>query len=142
MRTTSQKAKIGIFLAKYRIENGLTQKEMADSINIMPSNLSAIEYGRISIPANFRDRLINAYVFTPEQINEINKIIEESANDVAHHAYRYRNNIYLWVKNTCGILNDNQRRNFFDAVKKVESEYYDYSECSEQLEQSEYSEAE
>lgn len=73
---------IGKVLRRYRLENGLLLKEMADGIEVSSAFLSAIEMGRKVAPSDFVKRLCAWRALDPEEVAEIESAILQSAQEV------------------------------------------------------------
>lgn len=72
----------GKLLRKYRIEHNLILKEMADTLNIPSSYLSAIEMGRKTITKEFLNKLYKAYSFSDLEKQQFNEAAELSAGSI------------------------------------------------------------
>ncbi len=60
-----------IFCRKLRIENNQILKEMADSLEVSSSYLSAVENGKRNIPSDWYEKISNIYHLNDEKKNEL-----------------------------------------------------------------------
>lgn len=62
------------FLRKLRVDKSLTQKDVADYLNISTSFYSSLEIGKKPINENITDKLIKLFDLSNDQILEFNKL--------------------------------------------------------------------
>lgn len=72
----------GKIIRMYRLENGLILKDMADTLDVPSSYLSAMEMGRKVVSDEFVNRLLSSYGFTDEEEKRIVEAAKLSANSV------------------------------------------------------------
>ena len=72
----------GKLLRFYRLDNGLSLKDMADELRIPSSYLSAMEMGRKTVSQDFVSKLFLTYNFTEEEKSKIRAAAEMSASYV------------------------------------------------------------
>lgn len=68
----------GKFCRKLRIDRGELLKDMADTLSVTPSYLSAVEMGKRKIPKTWHDILVKSYSLTAAEAQELKKAIENS----------------------------------------------------------------
>lgn len=73
----------GKTLRKIRLVRDETLYEMAKKLKITSSYLSAIECGKRNIPDDFINRLQNNYIFTEEELTELNNTKEEAIKELS-----------------------------------------------------------
>lgn len=73
-----KRTELGKFLKKLRIDNDEVMKTMAKRLGTTEPYLSQIELGKRKIPKTFFTRISETYVLGPEQISELNRIINDS----------------------------------------------------------------
>lgn len=71
------------FLRKLRVDKSLTQKDVADYLNISTSFYSSLEIGKKPINENITDKLIKLFDLSKDQILELNKL------KVSHQQFVY-----------------------------------------------------
>ena len=72
----------GKIIRKYRIDNNLILKDMADALNVPSSFLSAMEMGRKVVSEEFLSRLFATYSFTQEEQEAIMEAAKLSASNI------------------------------------------------------------
>ena len=72
----------GKALRKYRIDNELLLKDMADAINVSVAFLSAVEIGKKRIPADLISKLKSVYTLNEETVKELVEAAAISNNEV------------------------------------------------------------
>lgn len=76
-------SKIGENIMKYRKLNGMSQKYLAESVEISTQGLSKIERGRVSPKAATLERFIEVLCITPNQLFGFEQIDEDNGSILA-----------------------------------------------------------
>ena len=74
--------KFGQFIRKYRIDNSLLLKNMAETLKIGSAYLSGMETGSKPIPSDMVEKISNAYKFDEKQRAELQRSVDESQSEV------------------------------------------------------------
>ena len=74
--------KLGIALRKIRLEKQELLKDMASKLNVSSAFLSAIETGKKKIPANFVDKVCEAYGLTDNERVELSHAADMSTQEM------------------------------------------------------------
>ena len=74
--------KFGQFIRKYRIDNALLLKNMAETLKIGSAYLSGMETGSKPIPSDMVEKISNAYKFDEKQRAELQRSVDESQSEV------------------------------------------------------------
>lgn len=72
----------GKLIRKYRIDNNLILKDMADALDLPSSYLSAMEMGRKVVSNDFLEKLFATYYFSQEEKQSLIEAARLSANSV------------------------------------------------------------
>ncbi len=72
----------GKLIRKYRIDNNLILKDMADALDLPSSYLSAMEMGRKVVSNDFLEKLFATYYFSQEEQQSLIEAARLSANSV------------------------------------------------------------
>lgn len=72
----------GIFMRQLRLDKSLKLKDMAKVLKVSSSFLSAVEYGKKSIPKTFYPLIITNYELTELQLVDLSFSIDDSAISV------------------------------------------------------------
>ena len=72
----------GEWVRPYRQKNQISLREMARTLGKTPSFLSAVELGRKSAPSNLFGMICAQYRLTEEEIEELQKSLENSKKEV------------------------------------------------------------
>jgi len=64
-------SEFAIFCRKLRIDNNQILKEMAESLDVSPSYLSAVENGKRNIPDDWYEKISNIYHLNDDKKNEL-----------------------------------------------------------------------
>lgn len=104
MSINNKRTSLGIFLAKYRVDKGYKQKDMARCLGISSTFLSAIEMGSKSYPKNFGDKLISVYKFTNAEIAELIRCLNRSHSSVKFVLANAANNKRELINNLYNVL--------------------------------------
>jgi transcriptional regulator with XRE-family HTH domain len=70
--------KFGQFIRKLRINKGVNLKEMAESLGVTSSHLSALELGKKNIPISMLDSVTQYFGLSNEEAASLKDTIEES----------------------------------------------------------------
>lgn len=73
---------IGNFLRQIRLDHQELLKDMAKKLGVSSAFLSAVENGKKKIPKGWNNKLIKAYNLSAEQVDNLEKAILESENEV------------------------------------------------------------
>ncbi|NOL51802.1 helix-turn-helix domain-containing protein [Pelistega suis] len=73
-----QLTKFGQFIRKYRINNLILLKHMADCLGVSSAFLSAVETGKKNLPPDFEKKLLEKYTFSKEEKQELLTSIDNS----------------------------------------------------------------
>lgn len=76
------KTAIGDCLRRLRIENGEVLKDMAGKLGVTAAFLSAVENGKKKLPERWYQELMDLYLLTGEQIEEIRDAAMESGQSI------------------------------------------------------------
>jgi len=71
-------SQFGKFCRKLRIEKNERLLDMAQKLEVPPSFLSAVEFGKKSIPEGWKALIIDKYNLSTEQIAELQQAIDNS----------------------------------------------------------------
>ena len=74
--------KIAKYLKQIRLDNEETLKDMARSLDVTPTFISAIEKGRKKMPVRIRKRIIDIYNLDPNQIERLDNANMESQDHI------------------------------------------------------------
>lgn len=72
----------GKLIRYYRIEHDIKMKDMAETLEVPPSYLSALEMGRKAVTDGFLKKLIEQYVFTEQEAQQLTTAAKDSATSV------------------------------------------------------------
>lgn len=89
---TKSSMSIGEKIKKYRKEKGLTQKELADKLNIATNSLSRYEIGERRPPIDMIEKIAEILNVTPIQLmydEEVENTLNQSAEDEAQRQEMY-----------------------------------------------------
>lgn len=89
---TKSSMSIGENIKKYRKEKGLTQKELADKLNIATNSLSRYEIGERRPPIDMIEKIAEILNVTPIQLmydEEVENTLNQSADDEAQRQEMY-----------------------------------------------------
>jgi transcriptional regulator with XRE-family HTH domain len=70
--------KFGQFIRKLRIKKGVNLKEMAESLGVTSSHLSALELGKKNIPSSMIDNVSQYFGLSKDEAARLKDTIEES----------------------------------------------------------------
>ena len=70
----------GRILRIYRVNHGITLKDMADNLSVPSSYLSSMEMGRKNISHDFLKKLFNTYQFSEQEIQGLKESVSNSCN--------------------------------------------------------------
>ena len=73
---------VGENIAKYRKLNGISQKYLAEKVNISSQGLLKIEKGQVSPRADTLAKIVVAMGITPNQLFGVEQITEENSSMV------------------------------------------------------------
>ena len=73
-------SKIGENIAKYRKLNGISQKYLAQKINISAQGLLKIEKGKTNPRADTLDKIVETLGITPNQLFGVEPITEDNSS--------------------------------------------------------------
>ena len=74
--------KFGIFIRKFRLDQGILLRDMAKSLDISPSYLSGIEIGNKPIPNNLGIKIIQIYKLSSDYATELMNSIDLSKKQI------------------------------------------------------------
>lgn len=72
----------GKLIRYYRIEHDIKMKDMAETLEVPPSYLSALEMGRKAVTDGFLKKLITVYSFTPHEVKQLTNAAKDSVISV------------------------------------------------------------
>lgn len=72
----------GKFLRKIRIDNGELLKDMANTLDVTSSYLSAVENGKRNIPQEWASKIVEYYDLTDSQTVELDEAIALSQDEI------------------------------------------------------------
>lgn len=72
----------GKCIRKIRIEHGAILADMAKSLDVTPSYLSAVEHGKRKIPNTWIESIAKAYDLTRDEIIDLQNAAERSRNEI------------------------------------------------------------
>lgn len=101
----------GRFLRKLRIDLFCGMKDMAGTLNVTMSYLSAVEMGRRNIPKHWEEIIGDSYNLTPEQRNELKKSIQNSVSSISINLKEKKDNqrsLALEFARKLDMLDDNK----------------------------------
>ncbi len=75
-------SEFGKFCRKLRMEKNELLIDMAQKLEVKSSFLSAVEVGKKSIPEKWKEKIIELYNLSDEQILELTKSIEDSVRQL------------------------------------------------------------
>ncbi|MEW9124114.1 MAG: helix-turn-helix transcriptional regulator, partial [Thermotaleaceae bacterium] len=70
----------GKFCRKLRIDNGELLKDMATTLGVTSSYLSAVENGKRNVPQDWVKKITDLYSLSPEESNELDQAVQSSQN--------------------------------------------------------------
>lgn len=76
---------LGKHLRELRIDRGETAKEMAKKLNVTSAYLSSIELGRRRMSINLKDKIINTYCYSKEDIDLIEELVIKDSTMIKLH---------------------------------------------------------
>lgn len=115
----------GKFCRKLRIDCGQIMLDMAESLQVSPAFLSAVENGKKNIPAQWGDRIIKAYKLSEKKSMELLDAIDKSKTEIrinlSKHSEQDRNLAIAFAREF-GSLNSEQKK---EILKMLSAERKD-----------------
>ncbi len=109
----------GKFCRKLRIDCGQIMLNMAESLQVSPAFLSAVENGKKNIPAQWGEKIIEAYKLSEEKSMELLNAIEKSRTEIrinlSGHSDQDRNLAVAFAREF-GSLNSEQKKEIFKML--------------------------
>ena len=82
----------GKFCRKLRIDQDELLKDMANKLEVTSAYLSAVENGKRRVPKDWAEKIAKCYALDSGQIQELNKSVECSIDEVSINLSKARNN--------------------------------------------------
>ena len=115
----------GCFVRKLRIDTGCLLKDMADSLEVTSSYLSAVEMGKRKIPSDWKEKIITIFNLEKKAINELQAAIQESQKELqlnlSNASKQQRDLAFTFARKLDG-LDENEIKDIFNIFKKTEGE--------------------
>lgn len=86
---------LGKYLREFRIRRDELLKDMAETLNVVPAYLSAIEYGKETPYDKLIDSIVNCYDLTNDEISELRNAYSNSLNEDTLSPFE-KKNIQYW----------------------------------------------
>ena len=112
----------GRFVRKLRIDTGCLLKDMADSLEVTSSYLSAVEMGKRKIPVDWADKIIAFFDLKDNLIDELYSAIQESQQDIQlnlSNASNEQRNLAFAFARKLDALDDQEIKSIFNIFKKA-----------------------
>ena len=112
--------KFGIFIRKFRLDNGILLRDMAKDLGISPAYLSAMETGHKDISDSLADKIISVYNLSIEQSKELKKSIVLSKQKICITTGQivWKNEIVSKLKEKLDNLSEEQRFRIIEVLKE------------------------
>lgn len=120
---------LGKWLKIFRLSESVRLYDMAEKMGISSAFLSAIETGNKAAPANFFDKVCDAYNLSPEQKNELMQVIvntreqqaikKESIHLVIDKPRQGIDNLAFSFARNANYLTEGQRAQLLDILAKA-----------------------
>jgi len=111
----------GRFVRKIRIDTGCLLKDMADSLGVTSSYLSAVEMGKRKIPADWAEKISGIFQLDNESISELNVAVRESQQELqinlSNASKQQRDLAFAFARKLDG-LDENEIKDIFSVFKK------------------------
>ena len=111
----------GRFVRKIRIDTGWLLKDMAESLGVTSSYLSAVETGKRRIPNDWAEKITKIFQLDSDSIYELNASIQESQQEIQLNlsaaSKQQRDLAFAFARKLDG-LDENEIKNIFNAFKK------------------------
>ncbi|HCB93200.1 MAG TPA: XRE family transcriptional regulator [Selenomonas sp.] len=115
----------GKFCRKLRIDRGQIMLNMAESLQVSPAFLSAVENGKKNIPAHWGQKIIELYRLSEEKSQELLSAIEKSKTEVrinlSEHSEQDRNLAIVFAREF-DSLNEEQKEEIFKMLRPTRKE--------------------
>lgn len=109
----------GKFCRKLRIDRGQIMLDMAESLQVSPAFLSAVENGKKNVPAQWRDKIVKTYKLSEEQSMELMDAIDKSKTEIrinlSKHSEQDRHLAIAFAREF-GSLNSEQKKEIFKML--------------------------
>jgi len=108
----------GKFVRKLRIDRGLLSKDMAKTLNVTPSYLSAVEVGKRNVPEEWEEKIIEAYNLNELDELELKKAINNSQLNLKINLNNFSNDykdvIFSFARDFNKLNNDDK-----ESIRKI-----------------------
>jgi transcriptional regulator with XRE-family HTH domain len=111
----------GRILRIYRVNHGITLKDMADSLFVPSSYLSSMEMGRKNISHDFLKKLFNTYQFNEEEVKALKESVANSGNVMKldlRNSNREQRNLALEFARSFDSLNEDEIKVISDYLNR------------------------
>ena len=115
----------GRFVRKLRIDTGCLLKDMADSLGVTSSYLSAVEMGKRKIPTDWAEKIIILFKLENESINQLHSAIQESQQELQlnlSNTSKQQRDLAFAFARKLDALDDQEIKNIFSIFKKNEED--------------------
>lgn len=110
----------GKALRNFRMDNGLSLKDMAEALDYSSPFVSAVELGKKSIPDGFVEKLRSEYDLSDAEYQNLRNLADVSAKeikmDIAKHTPKDRDLIATFARRF-EKLNENQKEAIMKTIK-------------------------
>lgn len=116
----------GRILRIYRVNHGITLKDMADNLSVPSSYLSSMEMGRKNISHDFLKKLFNTYQFSEQEIHGLKESVANSGNIMKldlRSSNREQRNLALKFARRFDTLNEDDIKRISDCLNRKGDQY-------------------
>lgn len=111
--------KFGVFIRKFRLDQGMLLRDMAKSLGISPAYLSGMETGNKPIPDTLAEKISDIYKLDNNQVKDLQTSIIQSQRQVTVNTNGDALNNELMTAFSRGIdsLSDEDKRKILNMFK-------------------------
>lgn len=116
----------GRILRIYRVNHGITLKDMADNLSVPSSYLSSMEMGRKNISHDFLKKLLNTYQFSEQEMQGLKESVANSGNIMKldlRSSNREQRNLALKFARRFDTLNEDDIKRISDCLNRKGDQY-------------------
>lgn len=114
----------GKYVRKLRIDRGELLREMAQSLDVTPAYLSAVENGKRKVPKDWIKKIVALYSLNQVQRNELGQAFEESQTQVTLDLSKSSNskkNVVMAFARRFDGLNENDLQQIGSILDKAKN---------------------